>query len=109
MEIRQEILVAGALLGIAGVVADIVVVAGGREVDIAVGADLIGDDMPDPTLCRTTAIERRDMSGMRHTIGTRREIGDRMTRLHTGWLAALRTRIVGLPVAGRVGRERQAR
>ena len=98
--IRQEVAIAGALYGIARVVADIVVVAGLSEVDIAVGADPVGDDMADEALRRAAAIELRHMTGMGNAVGAEVKIGNRMDRLNATNLATLRGGIIWHAIAG---------
>ena len=87
--VRQKPLVATALLAVAGVVADIVIVACLGEVDVAVRADLVGDDVLAEALLRTAAIERRNVAGVRYAVGTLTEIGNRIAGLDAGRLAAL--------------------
>ena len=108
-KIRQEVLIAGAFLGIAGVVADVMIVAGRGEVNVAIRADLIGNDAPDKALFRSTAVERRHMTGMRHAIGAEGEVGDRMAGLHPGRFTALQQRLVGHAIAVLGGCQRRAR
>jgi hypothetical protein len=98
--IRQEGAITVALDAVTGVVADIMVVAGRGEIDVAGGANPVGDDMAHEALGRTTTIEFRDMARMRHAVGTEIEIGNWIDRLDTTHLAALRGRIIGHAITG---------
>jgi len=99
--IRQEVAIAGALHAVAGVVADIVVVAGLGEIDVTVGADLVRNEVADDAVGRAAAVEFRHVTGVRHPIGAEIEIGDRVERLHAGRFAALAHWIVRNAVASR--------
>jgi len=101
--IRQEVAIAGALHAVAGVVADIVVVAGLGEIDVTVGADLVRNDMADEALRRATAIEFRHVTGVRNPIRAEVKVGNRMDRLHATDLATLRGGIIGNAVTSRRG------
>jgi hypothetical protein len=98
--IRQKGPIAVALDAIAGVVTDIVVVTGRREVDVAGGTNPVGDDVAHEALSRTAAIEFGDVAGVRHAIGTEIEISNWVDRLDTTNLAALGRRVVGHAVTG---------
>jgi len=101
LHIRQKRLIAVTLDVVTGVVADVMVVAGRGEVDIAIRADLVRNEVADDAVGRAAAVEFRHVTGVRHPIGAEIEIGDRVERLHAGRFAALAHWIVRNAVASR--------
>lgn len=99
--IGQEVLIAFALHAVAGVVTDVMVVAGRGEVDVPIRTDLVGDDVTDEALSWATTIEFRHMSGVRHAIRAEGKIGNRMDRLDATDFATLRGWIIGYAIARR--------
>lgn len=97
--IRQERLIAVTFDVVARVVADVVVITGRGEIDIAGEANLVGNEVADDAIRRAAAVEFRHMPGMGHTIGAKSEIGDRVERLQAGRLATLQAGHIGHAVA----------
>lgn len=90
--IRQKRLIAVALDVVACVVADVMVIARWGEIDVSVGANLVRNEVTNESIRRAATVEFRHMTGVRHTIGAKSEIGDRVERLQAGWLATLKAR-----------------
>jgi len=89
-QIVEEVGVADRLVAVAGVVADIVVVAGRGEVDIAQWPDAVGDEVAGEAVLGTTAIEGRRVPRMWHAVWAQGEVGNGIARLNASGFAALR-------------------